>query len=63
MNEKDTTYEVVIVDRNTREVVRRMSSLSLSKAVRGQSGANINLNHETHCVELNAMGRANHGQN
>jgi len=48
-------FEVTIVEKKTRKVVRRMSSLSLNKAIRVQKGAHFNLNRKTHCVELNVM--------
>ncbi len=52
-------YEVTIIEKKTRKVIKRMSSLSLSKAIRVQRGATINLNRKTHCVEINAMRKEN----
>ena len=50
-----TEYEVIIIEKKTGNVIKRMSSLSLTKAVRVQRGANLNINPNTHSVELNVM--------
>lgn len=52
-------YEVTIIEIKTRKVIKRMSSLSLYKAIKVQRGVSIGLNRKTHCVELNAMRKEN----